>query len=152
MHVSSRADYAVRACIELARNDSGSAMSAEVIAMHADLPGKFLETILTELRHAGIIVSQRGPHGGCRLARPAAQISVADVVRAVEGPIGQVRGTAPEQLAYPESGQPLRSVWVAMRAATRDLLENVSLAQLASGALPRPVEEQLERPGAWGSR
>lgn len=152
MHVSSKAEYAVRACIELARHTGGSLMSAEAVAMHADLPAKFLETILSELRHAGIVHTQRGPAGGCRLARPAVQISVADVMRAVEGPLADVRGLPPEQISYPEGNEALRELWVATRAAVRQVLETTTVAHLAAGKLPRPVARHLQQPGAWSTR
>jgi Rrf2 family protein len=152
VHVSSKAEYAVRACIELARDVSGKPMSSEVVAMQADLPAKFLEAILTELRNAGLVQTVRGPHGGCRLARPARQISVADVMRAVEGPIADVRGTSPESLEYPETAGPLRAVWVASRAALRIVLEGTTVAQLAAGQLPPALDPFLEQPGAWSTR
>ena len=152
MHVSSKAEYAVRACIELARNDTGKPMSAEVVAMQADLPAKFLEAILTELRNAGLVQTVRGPHGGCRLARPATQISVADIMRAVEGALADVRGIAPEALDYPEAAQSLRSVWVATRAAVRMVLESTTIAHLAAAQLPPVVDTYLEQPGAWSTR
>jgi Rrf2 family protein len=150
--VSSRAEYAVRACIELARRTDGRLISAEAVAMHADLPAKFLETILGELRNAGIVHTQRGPSGGCRLARPARQISVADVIRAVEGPLADVRGLPPEQITYPEGNEALRDLWVASRAAVRSVLEATSMAHLAAGKLPTPVQKLLQQPGAWASR
>lgn len=152
MRVSSKAEYAVRACIELARRTDGQLISAEAVAMHADLPAKFLETILGELRNAGIVQTQRGPSGGCRLARPPEQISVADVIRAVEGPLADVRGLPPEQITYPEGAEALRDVWVATRAAVRSVLETTSMAHLASGKLARPVQKYLQQPGAWTSR
>lgn len=152
MHVSSKAEYAVRACIELARNDTGKPMSSEVVAMQADLPAKFLEAILTELRNAGIVQTVRGPHGGCRLARPAPQISVADVMRAVEGALADVRGIAPEALDYPDSAGSLRSVWVAARSALRVVLESTTIAHLAAGQMPAVIDSYLEQPGAWSTR
>ncbi len=152
MHVSSKAEYAVRACIELGRNTGGTLMSAEVVALKADLPAKFLETILSELRNAGIVHTQRGPSGGCRLARPATQISVADIIRAVEGPLADVRGLPPEQISYPEGNEALRELWVATRSAVRQVLEATTVAHLAAGKLPRTVQKHLQAPGAWSTR
>jgi Rrf2 family protein len=152
MHISSKADYAMRACIELARDESNRPIPAEVIALRADLPTKFLESILLELRHAQLVRTTRGPNGGCRLSRPATQISAAEIVRAVDGPLCQVRGLAPETLEYPEHAQDLARMWVAVRAAARDVLEQVTLAQLAAGELPPVTDRYLELPGAWTSR
>ena len=123
-------------------------MSAEAVAMHADLPGKFLEAILTELRVAGLVATQRGPTGGCRLARPAEQITVADVLRATEGPLAHVRGERPELITYPEGDEILAHLWIAGRAAIRVVFEGTSLADLAAGALPAEVQAFIDRPGA----
>jgi Rrf2 family protein len=150
--VSSKAEYAVRATIALARHATERMISAEAVAMHADLPAKFLETILGELRNAGIVSTQRGPNGGCRLARPATQISVADVMRAVEGPLADVRGARPEDLEYGEGNEALQQLWIAMRVAVRQVLETTSIADIAAGSLPRPVRKLLDQPGAWSTR
>lgn len=139
MQVSARAEYAVRAAVELARLPAHRAMSAERVAMEADLPAKFLEAILTDLRHAGIIQTQRGAQGGCRLARGADQITVADIVTAVEGPVGLVRGESPESLAYPSGHDAIRQLWAAAQHAIVRVFGSVTLAQLADDRLSTAV-------------
>jgi Rrf2 family protein len=129
VRLSARADYAVRACIELARRPEQQ-LSAEAVAMHADLPAKFLEAILVELRRADLIRTQRGPKGGCMLARTPAEITVAQIVEAIDGPIGTVRGEAPDDLHYPESAAALQQVWIALAEDVRKRLGTVSLADL----------------------
>lgn len=156
MHVSAKAEYAVRAAVILARLPPGKAMSAEAVAMRADLPGKFLEAILTELRVAGLVATQRGPSGGCRLARPPSEISVAEIFRAIEGPLAHVRGERPESIEYPDDGQAgggrvLTELWIAGRVAIRSVFETTTLADLAAGALPAPVKALLQSPDAWVS-
>ena len=156
VHVSAKAEYAVRAAVTLARLPQGKAMSAEAVAMRADLPGKFLEAILTELRVAGLVSTQRGPSGGCRLARPAEEISVAEIFRAIEGPLAHVRGERPESIEYADDGQPgggrvLTELWIAGRAAIRSVFEATTLADLAGGELPPSVKVYLEAPEAWQS-
>ena len=145
MRVTAKADYAIRAAVELARAEPGARVKASVIAEAQEVPPKFLETILQALRHAGIVDSTRGPHGGHVLARPAAQITVADVIRAVEGPLAAVAGRRPEDL---DEGA-LRDTWIALRAALREVLEQVTLADLAAGEVPARVRELTERPDAW---
>ena len=127
-------------------------MTSEELAGLQGLPVKFLEGILTQLRRAGLVVSKRGAEGGYRLARPAAEITVADVFRALDGPIAAVRGQAPEDLAYAGAAEHLREVWVATRAALRTVLEQVSLADLVSGQLPDTARQLLAEPGAWERR
>src|SRR6185295_15361002 len=150
MRVSAKADYAIRAAAELAAvKDAGAVMRAERIAESQDIPIKFLETILLELKHAGIVRSQRGAEGGYALARPADEISLADVIRAVDGPLANVRGVRSEQVEYEGSAAPLRDVWVAVRASLRGVLEKVTLADLAAGELPDSVRELAADPDAW---
>jgi Rrf2 family protein len=139
VQVSARAEYAVRAAVELARLPAHRAISAERVAMQADLPAKFLEAILTDLRHAGLVLTQRGAQGGCRLARPADQITVADVFVAVEGPAGQVRGLDPMELTYPEGNESTRQLWIAAQTSLARIYGSVTLAQLADGRLPSTV-------------
>ena len=127
-------------------------VNAEELAGLQGIPVKFLEGILTQLRRAGLVVSQRGAEGGYRLGRPAEAISVADVFRALDGPIAAVRGMAPEDLAYPGAAEHLRDVWVATRAALRTVLEQVTLADVVSGTLPERARELLAQPGAWERR
>ena len=134
MKVSAKADYAVRAAAELAAaQDTGSLVRAETIATAQGIPQRFLENILSDLRHAGLVQSQRGAEGGHRLNRPAAEISVADIIRAVDGPLAAVRGERPESVTYAGPAEPLQRVWIAVRKNLRDVVEEVSLADLAGG-------------------
>ena len=133
MRVSAKVDYALRAAAELAASPPGY-VKAERLATAQEIPLKFLENILLELRRAEIVASQRGAEGGYRLAKPAADISLADVIRAVEGPIATVRGTRPEDVAYSGPAEPLRDVWIELRASMRGVLEETSLADLVARA------------------
>src|SRR6476659_2971993 len=128
VRVSAKADYALRACIELAAAEGEGHVKGERIAQAQEVPLKFLENILGDLRHAGLVRSQRGAEGGYWLARPAAEITLAEIIRAVEGPLAYVRGTRPEALAYRGAAEGLRDVWVALRASLRGVLESVTLA------------------------
>jgi Rrf2 family protein len=150
VRTTAKADYAVRAAVELAA--VGGLANAEQIAQAQDIPLNFLENILRDLRRAGIVESRRGQAGGYALARPADEISVADVIRAVEGPLANVRGQAPETLAYPGAAEKLRDVWVALRANIRAVLEGVTLADVARGELPAHVEELTRDADAWVRR
>ena len=150
MRVSAKADYAARAAAELA-TASHSPITADRIAEAQDIPVKFLESILLELKHAGIVRSQRGPDGGYSLARPAQDISLADVIRAVDGPLANVRGDRPENMEYRGAAAPLTDVWIAVRAALREILESTSLAHLRDGRLPERVRELADDPEAWVS-
>ncbi len=132
MRVSAKADYAVRAAIELAAAAGEGPVKGERIATAQGIPPKFLENILLDLRHAGLVASQRGVEGGYWLARPPEEITVADVIRAVEGPIASVRGVRPDELEYTGSAKPLRDVWLELRTALRGVLEHVTLADLVS--------------------
>lgn len=124
-------------------------MKAEAIAAAQDIPHKFLEGILGDLRRGGLVASRRGGNGGYRLARAADTITVADVIRAVDGPIVSVRGERPTGLTYTGSAEPLLPLWVALRANVRKILEGVTLADLAADALPAPVRELAAEPAAW---
>ena len=136
MRVSAKVDYALRAMLELAA--AGGLVKAEQLATAQAIPRKFLESILLQLRHAELVASQRGVEGGHSLARPASEISVADVIRAVEGPIATVRGTRPEEVEYVGSATALQPLWLELRAAMRDVLEGTTLADLlARSATPR---------------
>ena len=148
MRVSAKADYAVRASVELAGAESPP-VKGEAIAQAQDIPLKFLENILGELKHAGLVRSQRGAEGGYWLARAPDEITIADVIRAVEGPLATVRGAAPETLKYGGKAQPLGQLWVAVRANLRAVLETVTLADVASGDLPGVVDEITSDPEAW---
>ncbi|MFN8619348.1 MAG: Rrf2 family transcriptional regulator [Chloroflexota bacterium] len=151
MRVSAKADYAVRAAAELATTENAGPLKAERIADAQEIPIKFLETILLELKHAGIVRSQRGPDGGYSLARPAASISIADVIRAVDGPLANVRGDRPENISYGGAARNLTDVWIAVRAALREILESTSLADLRDNSLPARVNELAGDPEAWVS-
>jgi Rrf2 family protein len=148
VRVSAKADYALRAVIELAALGDGP-IKGERIAQAQEIPLKFLENILGDLRHAGIVHSQRGVDGGYWLARPADEITVAEVIRAVEGPIANVRGVGPERVEYSGSAAPLREVWIAVRANLRGVLENVTIADLARGELPDSIAQLASDPDAW---
>jgi Rrf2 family protein len=140
MRITAKADYAVRGAVELAAAGEGP-VKGDAIAEAQGIPVRFLENILAELRHAGLVLSQRGAEGGYRLARPPAEISLADVIRAVEGPLASVRSEPPEELEYRGTAKPLRDVWLALRFNIRAVLEKVTLADVVSGRLPEPVAE-----------
>jgi Rrf2 family protein len=151
--VSAKADYAVRAAAELAAAQTGGApMSAEAIATAQQIPQRFLENILSDLRHAGLAASQRGAEGGHRLAKPAAEITVADVIRAVDGPLAAVRGERPERVAYTGPAAPLQRVWIAVRTNLRDVVEHVTLQDLANGTLPQRIDQLASEPDSWVTR
>ncbi|WP_030382118.1 MULTISPECIES: RrF2 family transcriptional regulator [unclassified Streptomyces] len=149
MRISARADYAVRAVVELAVRQGDGPVKAEAVAEVQDISHKFLEGILGDLRRGGLVASQRGGNGGYRLARAADAITVADIIRAVDGPIVSVRGERPTQLKYTGPAEPLLPLWIALRANVRQVLEGVTVADLATGALPGPVRQLAEDPAAW---
>src|SRR5256714_3516074 len=149
MRVSAKVDYAVRAGAELAAAADGGPVKGERIAQSQQIPLKFLENILLDLKHAGLVQSQRGAEGGYWLARAPDEISLADVIRAVEGPVANVRGLRPEQVEYRGAAEQLREVWIAVRANLRAVLENVTLADLAAGRLPAEVASIAADPDAW---
>jgi Rrf2 family protein len=148
MHVSARTDYAVRALVELAAADR-QPLKRERLAAAQDIPIKFLGNILQELKNAGLVQTHRGAEGGYWLAVPADRITLADVIRAVDGPLANVRGERPELVSYPGAAEPLRAVWVAVRASLRSVLEQVTLADVARNTLPASVTELLANPLAW---
>ena len=149
--MSARADYALRAAIELAASGDGH-VTAEQLARAQKIPAKFLEAILTQLRRAGLVRSQRGPDGGFWLARPAGEISLADIIRAIDGPLLGVRGELPENLGYIGAAEPLQVVWIALRANERAILEEVTLAHVVADALPDSVRRLANLPGSWEAR
>ena len=149
MRISAKADYAVRAGIELAASDQEGMLKIEQIARAQDIPRKFLEAILNDMRRANLVVSVRGAHGGYRLARPAAAISVADIIRAVDGPLVSVRGERPTDLEYTGAAMSLLPLWIAVRANVRAVLEQVSLADLAAGRLGARVRRLARAGDAW---
>ena len=148
MRVSAKADYAIRAMVELAAADGGP-LKAERIAQAQEIPLKFLENIMADLRQGALVRSQRGTEGGYWLARPAGQINLAEVIRAVDGPLANVRGVRPESLEYAGSSEPLRDVWIAVRASLRSVLESVTLADVARGELPDAVSGLVADDDAW---
>ncbi len=152
MRISAKADYAVRAAVELAADRSEKPVKAERVATAQGIPLNFLENILGELRHAGIVRSHRGAEGGFRLARPAEELTVADVIRAVEGPLASVRGGHPEDVAYAGAAAALPRVWIAVRANLRQVVEHVTVADIAAGALPAAIDRLAEDPEAWVTR
>ena len=156
MRITAKVDYAVRATSELAAHAAThghrSPMKGEAIATAQAIPVRFLESILAELRRSGIVGSQRGSDGGYWLARPATEVSVADVIRAVEGPLADVHGTPPEEAEYGGAAVELQRVWVATRVALREVLEATSVGDIAAGSLPQVVVERAAQPGGWARR
>jgi Rrf2 family protein len=152
VRISAKADYAVRAAIELAVAGTDHPTKGDSVAQAQAIPLKFLENILADMRHAGLITSRRGAEGGYWLARPAEEITVADIIRAVEGPLASVRGGRPEDVDYAGTAEPLQRVWIGVRASLRRVVENVTLADLASGKLPKDVEALAKDPEAWVTR
>ena len=152
MRISAKADYAVRAAVELAAADGDKPVKAERIATAQDIPLNFLENILGELRHAGLVRSHRGAEGGFRLAKPPAEVSVADVIRAVEGPLASVRGAPPEEASYGGAASSLPRVWIAVRANLRRVVEQVTIEDIANSRLPPAVDKLAEDPEAWITR
>jgi Rrf2 family protein len=147
MRLSARVDYALRATAELAA--AGTPRTIEQLCDAQGLPHKYLESILGELRRGGLLRSQRGPDGGYRLARPADQISIADVIRALDGELANVRGSRPEHLEYRGAAASLQEVWIALRASERIILEGVRLSHLVSGEMPQAVVDLVANPAAW---
>ena len=148
MRLSAKADYAIRAAVELAAAGEGP-VKAERLSHAQSIPLRFLEHILLDLKHADLVASQRGAEGGYWLARAPADITLAEIIRAVEGPLANVRGVRPEELAYGGTAQPLRDVFVALRANVRAVLEAVTLADVAAGELPEVVRELVRDREAW---
>ncbi len=152
MRISAKADYAVRAVVELAADHGEKPVKAERVATAQGIPLNFLENILGELRHAGIVRSHRGADGGFRLARPAGEVTVADIIRAVEGPLASVRGAPPEDAAYEGTAETLPRVWIAVRANLRRVVEHVTVADIAAGKLPAAIDKLAADPDAWVTR
>jgi Rrf2 family protein len=151
VHISAKADYAVRAAIHLASVSEGPTKSEEIASVQ-DIPAKFLEAILANMRAAGLVRSQRGAAGGYWLTRPADSITVADVIRAVDGPMAEVRGRPPEEVTYEGSAALLQHVWIAVRTSLRQVLEHVTLADLATGHLPERVAQRAAESDSWHTR
>ena len=150
MEISARSEYAVRALAELA-NAGGGPLTVADIATAQDIPIRFLQNILLQLRQRSLVHSQRGAEGGYRLARPASDITLADILRAIDGPLAAVRGERPESVAYEGAAQPLAEVWLALRVSMRQVLEEVTLSDLVNGPLPEHVAELIDNPDAWVS-
>jgi Rrf2 family protein len=152
VHVTAKADYAVRAVVELAGSSQGSPRKVDEIARAQEIPVSFLENILAQLRSCGIVRSQRGPEGGHWLAQPPDQVNLAQVIRAVEGPLVGVRGQRPEEVEYLGSGESLRQVWIAVRVNLRKVLEQVTVADVAAGKLPKEILRLTRVEQAWQTR
>ncbi|HYA67578.1 MAG TPA: Rrf2 family transcriptional regulator [Acidimicrobiales bacterium] len=150
MHIPAKVDYGMRALLTL--TELATSATAESLAEAQGLPAKFLGSILNDLRRAGIVTSQRGAEGGYRLARPPGAIAVADVMRALDGPLAEVRGLRPEHAHYEGAAVHLQDVWVAVRASLRHVLEGVTLDDVVRGHLPRSVARLTENPDAWEPR
>jgi len=149
MRVSTKSDYALRALIAMVGQPEGQPVSAEEIARQQDIPAGFLQSILADLRRAGIVLSQRGQYGGWRLATDPAQVTVADVVRAVDGPLVSVYGLRPEAVKYNPTAEALQLVWIATRSSLRDVLEHVTIRDLADHNLPADVARRTKDKEAW---
>lgn len=154
MDISARTDYAVRAMLTLAgaQRDGAGPVSVETLAQRQDLPRRFLEAIAADLRGAGLVVSTRGARGGYALSRPSGAISLGDVFRAVDGPLAEVRGLRPHETRYEGVAEHLPTVWVAVRASLREVLDGTSLQDVLSGALPERVRRVAAAPDAWLNR
>jgi Rrf2 family protein len=155
VRISHKVDYGVRALVALARSETdrpGVPITREALATKEGLPGKFLDDILRMLRNSGLVRSHRGPEGGWTLGRPAKDITVADVIRVLEGPLASVRGIRPHELADEGVEEPFISLWVAVRVALRSVLDEVTIGDLAEDHLPRKVAKLLDTPGAWTTR
>jgi Rrf2 family protein len=149
VRVSAKTDYAIRAALELAAAPDEKPVKGERIATAQAIPLRFLENILMQLRHAGLVDSRRGADGGYKLARPASEVTLADVIRAIDGPLAGVSGARPETLEFAGVAEPMRDVWIAVRASLRGVLERVSLADVVAGGLPPHVRELVADEDAW---
>jgi Rrf2 family protein len=147
MHIPAKVDYGIRALLALAA--AGTPQTAESLAGEQGLPPRFLGAILADLRRAGIVASQRGAEGGYRLARDPGAITIADVIRALDGPLAEVRGFRPEATSYDGAAEHLQQVWVAVRASLRDVLEKVTLTDVITGKMPSHVQKLVTDPDAW---
>jgi Rrf2 family protein len=152
MHVTAKADYAVRAVVELAGSSQDAPRKVDEVAQAQGIPVSFLENILTQLRSSGMVRSQRGPEGGYWLAQPPEQINLAQIIRAVEGPLVGIRGQRPEEIEYTGSAESLQQVWVALRANLRKVLEHVTVADVAAGKLPKEILALTKQEEAWETR
>ena len=149
MRVSAKTDYALRALLEMSSRDDAKPVSAEELGRLQDIPHGFLQAILADLRRAGYVMAQRGQSGGWRLNRDAEEISVADVIRAVDGPLVSVYGMRPESVQYNDSAAVLQHVWIAARHSLRMVFEQVTIQDLADGKLPQGIAALTEDEDAW---
>jgi Rrf2 family protein len=149
VQISAKADYAVRALLVMAADSDQRPITGRTIAASQHMPVKFVENTLVELRASGLVRSQRGTGGGYVLGRPADQITIADIIRVVDGPLAHVRGDRPETLDYPEPAAPLQTVWIAVRATIRNVLEHVTLADITNHAIPPHIEQLTHDPDTW---
>lgn len=152
MRISAKADYAVRAALELAASPDGKPVKGTKLAEAQSIPLQFLEHILLDLKHAGLVKTKRGARGGYWLAEPPAEVTVADVIRAVEGPLANIQDLPPEETHYDGAAERLRDVWIAIRQNLREVLEHINLEELAAGRLPPAVTSLLDEPEAWVAR
>jgi Rrf2 family protein len=152
VRVSAKVDYALRAAVELAALENEWPVKGERLAGAQAIPMRFMENILGELRQAGIVASKRGAEGGYMLARPPAEIALADVIRAVDGPLANIGGLRPDQLSYEGSAEGMKDVWIAVRSSLRSVLEHTTLADVAAGELPDAVKGATADPDAWAWR
>jgi Rrf2 family protein len=151
MRISAKADYAVRAAVEMAAAGD-QPVKGERLAEAQEIPLQFLEHILLELKHARLVRARRGARGGYWLAKPPEEITLANVIRAVEGPLANIQDHAPEATEYPGNAEQLRDVWIAVRASLRRVLEHVTIADLRDGKIPGDVLELTRDEGAWVTR
>ncbi len=149
MRVSAKTDYAIRAALELAAAPDERPVKGERIATAQAIPLRFLENILMQMRQAGLVESRRGADGGYRLAKPAAEVTLAQVIRAIDGPLAGVSGARPETLGFAGVAEPMRDVWIAVRASLRGVLEQITLADVVAGELPEHVRALLADDDAW---
>ena len=152
VQISAKADYAMRALLVLAADPTGAPIKGQVIADRQNLPMKLVENTLGDLKRSGLVISQRGSSGGYRLGKPASLITVADVVRAVDGPMAEIRGQRPELVSYEGPAEHLQTVWIATRASLRSILEHVTLADIVTGRLPEHIVSIASAPDAWKAR
>jgi Rrf2 family protein len=148
MQISAKADYAVRAMLELAMHGPGL-VKADLLVSHQGLPRKFVESILAELRRADLVRSHRGSEGGYALSRPPSKITLGSILRAVDGPLAEIRGLRPNETSYEGAAQHLPDVWIAVRQALRRVLDETTLAQVLTGNLPAHVQRMVDAPDAW---
>ncbi|MDG4770181.1 MULTISPECIES: RrF2 family transcriptional regulator [Micromonosporaceae] len=151
MQISARGDYAVRAALILAAAYP-TLMSTQAIAAEQDMPRKFLEAVLADLRRGGVVRAQRGAEGGYTLSQPPGDVTIGMILRAVDGPLAGVRGLRPEETRYAGAAENLPRLWIAVRAALREVVDEVSLAEVLTGRMPAHVRKLTLKPDAWESR